>query len=141
MSNSPKDPSVEDAAQSHKFTKGLYGWITHTELASADAKATREWCASVLGWQFMPSFPTPSGEYHLFAYSEKGGGGIRSVVDGEHTGSTPFIHVANTDESFAKALKEGAKQIMSPTTQMPGVRTALVQAPGGVMIGFSGPSE
>jgi|GEM_PF-2226942 len=140
MNKSPQEPSVEDAARSHKFTEGLYGWITHTELASADPKATQEWCAEVLGWKFMPDFPTPNGEYHLFSYSEKGGGGIRSLINGEQTGSTPFVHVANTDEAFTKALKEGAKQILPPTTQMPGVRTALVQAPGGVMIGFSGPS-
>lgn len=55
---------------------GLNGWVTHTELASADPAATRDWCAKVLGWTFKPSFPIPGGEYHLFAYSDQGGGGI-----------------------------------------------------------------
>jgi len=59
-------------------TQGLYGWVTHTELASSAPEATKAWCAKVLGWTFKPSFPIPGGgEYHLFAYSDKGGGGIR----------------------------------------------------------------
>ena len=61
-------------------TRGLNGWITHTELASADPLATKAWCAKVLGWTFRPSFSMPGGgEYHLFAYSDKGGGGIRAT--------------------------------------------------------------
>jgi predicted enzyme related to lactoylglutathione lyase len=125
----------------HTPTRGLFGWITHTELASADPDATRAWCASVLGWTFKPSFPTPAGAYHLFAYSDKGGGGIRRTNPAETPGSTPVIHVADTDASFAKALREGAEAMMPPETVMPGVRIAIVRAPGGVVIGFSGPSD
>lgn len=44
-------------------TRGLHGYITHTELASDDPAATRVWCAPVLGWKFKPSFPTAGGEY------------------------------------------------------------------------------
>ena len=60
--------------RSHEFTRGQYGWITHSDLSSTDAAATREWCAEVLGWTFQPPFPTPGGDYHLFAYSDAGGG-------------------------------------------------------------------
>ncbi len=28
--------------------------------------------AAVLGWEFMPSFPTPNGDYHLLAYAKEG---------------------------------------------------------------------
>ena len=124
----------------HEFTEGLYGWITHTELTSTDPGATREWCASVLGWDFMPSFPMPDGEYHLYRYSDQGGGGIRSVATEEEAGSTPFVHVEDADASFAKAIEEGATEMLAPTTMMEGVRLAIVRAPGGVPIGFSGPS-
>jgi hypothetical protein len=65
-----------NAAPKHKPTPDLYGWITHTEFASSDPAATKAWCATVLGWTFKPSFSTPGGEYHLFTYSDKGGGGI-----------------------------------------------------------------
>src|SRR5215210_7055187 len=77
------------STKSHVPTRGLYGWITHTELASADPAATRAWCAKVLGWTFKPSVPMPGGgEYMLFAYSELGGGGIRPTNPSETPGSS-----------------------------------------------------
>jgi predicted enzyme related to lactoylglutathione lyase len=126
--------------QSHVPTRGLYGWITHTELASSDPAATKEWCAKVLGWTFMPSFPMPGGgEYHLFAYSDKGGGGIRANNPPEVPGSIPYIHVADARAAFEKALREGAEEMFPPERVMEGVTIAIVRAPGGVPIGFSGP--
>ena len=125
----------------HEFTRGLYGWITHTELASADPPATRTWATEVLGWSFQPPFPSPAGDYHLFAYSEQGGGGIRATAGGESPGATPSVHVEDTDASYARALAAGAESVTPPETIMPGVRVAMVRAPGGVLIGFSGPSE
>jgi hypothetical protein len=127
--------------RSHEFTRGLYGWITHTELSSTDPAATREWCAEVFGWSFQPPFPTASGDYHLFAYSEAGGGGIRQTAPDEAPGSTPSVHVQNTQSAYDAALAAGAESVSPPTVIMPGVCTALVRAPGGVLIGFSGPTD
>lgn len=126
---------------SHEFTQGLYGWITHTELASEDPQATRDWCESVLQWTFQDPFPAPSGDYHLFSYSESGGGGIRAVGAGEAPGSTPTVHVEDTDQAYEAALAAGAESIDPPTDVMEGVRVAMVKAPGGVLIGFSGPTD
>ena len=128
------------ADRSHEFTKGLYGWITHTDLASDDPEATREWCESVLGWNFQEPFPTPAGDYHLFSYSDTGGGGIRAVTAQEAPGSTPSVHVEDTDMAYEAALAAGAESVDLPTTIMEGVRVAMVRAPGGVLIGFSGPT-
>jgi uncharacterized protein len=151
MMTSPREPSEESPAspsaaepsdvspRRHEPTPGLYGWITHTDLASADPTATKEWCAKVLGWTFMPSFPTPTGEYHLFAYSERGGGGIRSTNPSEAPGSIPYVHVENAKAAFEKAIREGAEEMLPPTHVMEGVTVAIVRAPGGVPIGFSGP--
>jgi predicted enzyme related to lactoylglutathione lyase len=122
----------------HQFTQGLDGWITHTDLASRDPAATKAWCAEVLGWTFKPSFLVQGGEYHLFTYSALGGGGIHPVGPSESPGSVPFVHVADATASFAKALAAGAEAIMPPTRVMAGVTLALVRAPGGVTIGFSG---
>lgn len=127
--------------RSHNPTKGLYGWITHTDLISTDPDATKAWCAKVLGWNFTMSFPTPAGEYHLFAYSEKGGGGIRKNNEREQPGSMPFVHVADVQASFADAIREGAEEVLAPNKVMEGVCVAIVKAPGGIMMGFSGPSE
>ena len=120
-------------------TRGLYGCITHTELASADPAATKSWCAKVLGWTFKPSFPVPGGEYHLFVYSDMGGGGIRLNNPPEVPGSIPYVHVADARAAFENALREGAAEMFPPTRVMEGVTIAIVRAPGGVPIGFSGP--
>jgi uncharacterized protein len=126
--------------RSHEFTRGLYGSITHTDLASSNPEATRTWCAEVLGWTFQPAFPTPGGDYHLFAYSETGGGGIRRTAPDEVPGSTPTVHVEDTQAAYDAALAAGAESVSPPTKIMDGVCTALVRAPGGVLIGFSGPT-
>ena len=123
----------------HDPMPGLNGWITHTELSSADPDATKAWCTKVMGWMFMPSMPTPDGDYHLFAYSQMGGGGIRRANPPEMPGSVPYIHVDNCREWFDKAIREGAEEMLAPTFVMEGVTIALVRAPGGVPIGFSGP--
>ena len=126
--------------RTHEFTDGLYGWITHTDLASTDPAATKEWCARVLGWTFAPPFSGARGEYHLFAYSDQGGGGVRAVGQGEAPGATPSVHVRDTRAAYDAALAAGAESIEPPTRVMEGVCTALVRAPGGVLIGFSGPT-
>jgi predicted enzyme related to lactoylglutathione lyase len=128
------------STRSHTPTRGLYGWITHTELASANPAATKVWCAKVLGWTFRPSVPMPGGgEYMLFAYSDEGGGGIRPTMPSETPGSSFTVHVADARAAFEKALREGAEAIQPPTPIMPGVTIAVVREPGGVRVGFSGP--
>jgi predicted enzyme related to lactoylglutathione lyase len=135
----PKKKRKKAAPRKHRFTRGLYGWITHTDFASHDPVATKEWCAKVLGWKFGPSFPSAGGEYHLFSYSPKGGGGIRKIDASEQPGSLPHVHVKSATKTFAKALKQGAEVITPPTRVMKGVTIVVVRAPGGVPIGFSGP--
>jgi uncharacterized protein len=87
----------------------------------------------------MPSVPTDEGEYHLFAFSEQGGGGIRRVQPPEVPGSIPFVHVEDCRAAFDRAIEAGAEEMIPPTRVMEGVTTAVVRAPGGVPIGFSGP--
>jgi uncharacterized protein len=50
----------------------------------------------------------------------------------------PFVHVADVDASFAEAIRHGAEAMLQPDTVMEGVRIAIVKAPGGVTMGFSG---
>jgi uncharacterized protein len=118
----------------------LSGWITHTEFGSSDPGAMKTWCAKVLGWKFRPSFPMPDGgEYMLYTYSEKGGGGIRPTHRGEDPCTVPYVQVGNVKATFAKAIREGASEILAPGNVMPDLVIAVVRAPGGVMIGFAGP--
>jgi predicted enzyme related to lactoylglutathione lyase len=128
------------SARKHTPTPGLYGWITHTELVSADPLATKAWAAKVLGWKFQPPMPAhDGGDYHLFAYSDKGGGGIREIKPFETPGSNFTVHVSDCQEAFDKAVREGAEAMMPPTRIMEGVTIAMVRAPGGVPVGLAGP--
>jgi predicted enzyme related to lactoylglutathione lyase len=126
---------------SHEFTHSHYGWITHTDLASTDPAATRDWCAAVFGWEFGPPLPMREGEYHLFTYSDVGGGGVRATGPGEQPGATPTVHVEDTQAAYDAALAAGAEPVQPPMTIMEGVRIAMVRAPGGVLIGLSGPTD
>lgn len=135
-----KKPAAKPASEmKHSPTPGLYGWITHTDLASNNPPATRMWAEKVLGWKFGMTMPTPNGDMYFFTYSDKGGGAVRANNPPEIPGSIPYIHVADCQASYDKALKEGAEEMMSPTPVMEGVTIAIVRAPGGVPIGISGP--
>lgn len=86
----PTKRTKRSSPPKHKFACALYGWITHTDLASLDPAATK-------------------------------------------------AGVADAAAAFAKALREGAEEVMPPARVMEGVTVAIVRAPGGVPIGFSGP--
>ena len=126
-------------APSGRMPESLNGWITHTELASKDPNATRKWCAKVLGWTFRSSFPMPDGgEYLLYMYSDKGGGGIRSSNPHEVPGSIPYVQVTSVKAAFARAIREGAEEMMAPEAIAEDLSIAIVRAPGGVPIGLAG---
>lgn len=123
-----------------KPNTALNGWITHTEFASTDPNATKTWATKVLGWKFRPSFPMPDGgEYLLYMYSDKGGGGIRAVNGPDDASTVPYVQVANVKSSFDKAIREGGEGVMAPERIMNDLVIAVVRAPGGVMIGLAGP--
>jgi predicted enzyme related to lactoylglutathione lyase len=113
------------------------GVITHTELASADPEATRAWCATVLGWKFGPSMPTPAGPYHMWRFGNDTGGGIRAHNPPEVPGSIPYCEVADIRATFKKALANGATEMVGPMALPGGMGwIAIVAAPGRVPIGF-----
>ena len=116
------------------------GYISHTELASANPLATKVWCQEVLGWKFLESVPTPTGPYHMWSFENNSGGGIRSNNPPENPGSIPYVEVSDIQAAFAKALRAGATK-MFPPDEIPGGMgwIAVVQAPGGVVFGFWGP--
>jgi len=131
---------ARSSAPTGRTPQSLNGWITHTELASMDPNATRKWCAKVLGWTFRPSFAMPDGgEYMLYMYSDKGGGGIRPNNPPEVPGSIPYVQVASVKAAFAKAIREGAEEMLAPEAIAEDLSIAIVRAPGGVPIGLAGP--
>ena len=91
------------------------------------------------GLDIPTEFPHTERRVRSFAYLDKGGGGIRATKPSETPGSSFAVHVADTRAAFDKALLEGAEEMVPPTRVMEGVTIAVVRAPGGVPIGFSGP--
>src|SRR5438034_10792433 len=98
--------SARLSEQRHVPTKGLYGWITHTDLASTNPTATKAWCIEVLGWTFRQAMYLPNGgEVHLFAYSDKRGGPIRPNNPPELPGSVPYVHLPDAGAAFEEAQR------------------------------------
>jgi predicted enzyme related to lactoylglutathione lyase len=117
------------------------GFISHTEFASADPPATRVWCETVFGWKFGDPAPTPVGPYEMWAFDNKlGGGGIRKKNPSEPPGTVPYVEVRDIKDAYNRALKAGATEMAAPG-EIPGGMgwIAIVQAPGGVAVGFWGP--
>ncbi len=125
----------------HAITTGLYEWITYTELISSDPELTKAWCADVLQYNFDLYTPTLTDDYSPYNYSDPGKGGIRKTGSEELPLRIPFIPVESIDESYVRAIDNGATAIMEPEIIMANVQIAIVKAPGGVVIGFSGPGE
>ena len=115
------------------------GFISHTEIASADPPATRAWAEKVLGWKFS-TMPMPDGsQYHMWDFGDQTGGGIRGNNGPEPPGTIPYCEVPDIKAAHAKAVKAGATEMMPPTS-IPGSGgwISIVQAPGGPAIGFWG---
>ena len=116
------------------------GMITHTELASTDPVATRDWCAKVLGWKFGESVPTPTGPYHMWRFTNDTGGGIRVNNPPETPGSIPYCEVKEIRATYDRALSAGAQEMVPPMALPGGMGwIAIVAAPGGPAIGFWAP--
>jgi hypothetical protein len=77
--------------------------------------------------------------YHLFMYSNQGGGGIRVSSPAEEPGTVPYVQVGNVKKAFDRAIKAGAVEMMPPSPVMDDLYIAIVRAPGGVTVGFAGP--
>ncbi len=116
------------------------GFVSHTEFASTDPPATQQWAKAVLGWKFEAPMQTPNGPYHMFTFSEDMGGGIRPTGPSERGSATPYCEVPDIRKAFTKAIGAGATEMMPPS-EVPGGMgwIAVVQAPGGVPVGFWAP--
>ena len=113
------------------------GFISHTELASADPEATVTWAKKALGWKFGKPMPTPAGPYHMWSFGGDMGGGVRKNNPPEMPGTVPYVEVASIGAGLDKALRAGATAILPPTEIAGGMGwIAIVAAPGGVAIGF-----
>ena len=138
MATTPKQTqSQRNEAPARKVRPG---YVSHTELASSDPAATKNWAQKVLGWSFGEPMQIPGGEYHMWRFDENSGGGIRKTNPGEPGGAIPYVEVPDIKAAEAAARKAGATTMMPPM-EVPGSGGSIcvVQAPGGVPVGFWAP--
>ena len=124
----------------HEFTRGRYGWITHTDIASTDPAATTTGARPCSDGRSR----SRSGQLPVSTTSSPTPTSVAAgcqPAPGEGPGSTPTVHVEDTQASFDAAVAAGAVPVRPPTKVMDGVCVALVRAPGDVLIGFSGPTD
>jgi predicted enzyme related to lactoylglutathione lyase len=114
--------------------------ITHSEFASRDPQATREFLSEVFGWEFETE-STPSGDYHMTRFNETNtGGGVRGLNKAEAPTSIPYVEVEDLTETERIVKQKGGK-ILQPRTAMGDNGELLVlQAPGGPIIGLWAPT-
>ncbi|MEA3144341.1 MAG: uncharacterized protein QOG31_1665 [Thermoplasmata archaeon] len=114
--------------------------LTHTEFASRDPAATREFLSTTFGWQFETQ-EAPTGDYHMFRLDNQTGGGVRALNKAEAPAAIPYVEVEDLAEAERTAKKAGAK-ILQPSTSMGDQgSTIILQAPGGPLIGLWWPTK
>ena len=136
----PASPASSSSSNGVPQREIRAGFVSHTEMASADPVATKAWCEKVLGWKFSPPVQIPGGEYHLWVHSSNlGGGGIRANNAPEPPGTIPYVEVPDIHAAYKSAIAQGGKSVMAPDAVPGGGFIAIVAAPGSVCVGFWAP--
>jgi predicted enzyme related to lactoylglutathione lyase len=120
------------------MTEG-HGKFVWNELNTRDIEGAKRFLSTTLGWTFE-SMPIPVGTYWIAKKREERIGGLYDMNGDAHCKDVPehwlsYIAVDNVDERYKKALAAGAKEGRAPF-DIPNVgRIAILQQPGGAMIG------
>jgi uncharacterized protein len=111
--------------------------VTHFEVPTSDAAASRKFYEAVFGWKF-DKWEGPM-EYWLITTGEKGTPGIDGGLGGaanEVKGTVNTVEVDNIDDALSKTLANGGSVVM-PKDEIPGVGwLAYVREPGGAVLGM-----
>lgn len=120
-----------------------HGKFVWNELNTRDIEGAKRFLSTTLGWTFE-SMPIPDGTYWIAKKREERIGGLYDMNGDAHCKDVPehwlsYIAVDNVDERYKKALVAGAKEGRAPF-DIPNVgRIAILQQPGGAMIGWITP--
>jgi len=122
---------------------GSFCWL---ELGTTDQNAAKKFYTGLLGWSAEDMPMGPEMTYTMFRLEGKDvGGGYRLMKEQVDNHVPPhwmaYVKVNNADESAAKAVSLGAKQIVPPS-DIPNVgRFAVVQDPTGAHISLFQPGQ
>lgn len=121
-----------------------HGTVHWSELNTHDVEKAKTFFGETLGWSFE-AMPMPEGTYWLIKSGEALVGGMFEMK-GEPFKGVPehwltYVAVDDVDARVDKARKAGAKLGRDPF-DVPGVgRIAIVQLPGGAMMGWMTPAQ
>jgi predicted enzyme related to lactoylglutathione lyase len=123
------------------WTHGNFFW---NELMTHDVEQAKKFYRATIGWTF-DAMPMPNGTYWVANMGDKSVGGL-FPMSGEDFAGVPenwmsYIAVDDVEARLKKATAAGAKVCREPF-DVPGVgRIAILQEPGGAMVGWITPVD
>ncbi len=120
---------------------GSFHW---NELMTRDSEQVKKFYSDSIGWAF-DAMPMGNDTYWIAKMADKPVGGIFPMSGAEFDGVPEhwmaYLAVDDIDARLKKAIAAGAK-IMREPFDVPGVgRIAVLQQPGGAMIGWMTPAD
>src|SRR5437773_94042 len=107
------------------YEPGTFCWV---ELATSDAKAAKQFYASLFGWEVQENNMGDEGIYYTF---QKKGKDVGAMYDEKNAPPhwNNYVSVANVDASAEKAKKLGGKVVNGPFDAMDFGRMAAIRDP------------
>ena len=109
--------------------------VVHFEIGSPDGEVLERFYAGLFGWHCEP-VASSGGTYRMI---DPGGGGIGGglvTVAKESSYVTFYVRVDDLEASAARAQQLGATIRVAPRQVAPGLRSALIEDPGGHLVGM-----
>jgi predicted enzyme related to lactoylglutathione lyase len=122
---------------------GSFAWL---ELGTTDRKAAKDFYSHLFGWTSEDMAMGPDMTYTIFRIGGGDVAGAYQLMKEQLDMHVPpnwilYVKVVNADESAAKAVKLGGKQIVAPS-DIPNVgRFAVIQDPTGAFISIFQPGR
>lgn len=123
------------------WSHGNFYW---NELMTRDAEKAKAFYAKSIGWTF-DAMPMPNGTYWVAKMGDKPVGGIFPMGGAEFDGVSEnwmaYLAVDDIDARVKAAVAAGAKVCREPFDVSSVGRIAMIQEPGGAMIGWMTPAN
>lgn len=123
----------------------VHGQFYWNELMTRDAEKAKAFYADCVGWTYDEMKMGDGPSYWVAKAGGGPAGGIFTMAGPDFEGVPehwlPYLHVDDVDAAIAKATAAGAN-IMRPPFEVPGIgRIAIIQQPGGAVIGWMTPAQ
>ena len=115
--------------------------VVHFEIGGPDGMGLERFYEDLFGWHCEP-VASSGGTYRMIDPGGDGGigGGLVTVAE-ESSYVTFYVRVEDLDASVARAADLGATIRVPPRQVAPGLRSALIEDPGGHLIGMMSVEE